>query len=309
MVLQVPVLLIVDGHYSHTKNLDVVDNAREHSVATVSLPQHSKHKMQPLDVSFMKPLKTYYAQVTETWLVSNPSRVVASFVVCKLFGVACRRAATKEASINSFIKTGLFPCNRSIFQDHKFECHGMTNLKTNVLMELAMKFQDQEHRTFLSKTPVVRNLEVQQTSTPSSSNSNMFCFHRSSKTIKSDLCKLLTAKQLRECQEKKVLSLSKKPAIKRLFGKKIKKSSQKHKVGIQESSRESHMAIKFESDDAGVDISDGEAQCLFCAGLSTHNKNGEKLAQCVRCIRWVQQDYGLEEHYFVCPMYRKSVKL
>jgi len=44
-----PVLLIVDGHFSHTKNLDV-DKVREHSVAIVSLPPHSKHKMQPLDV-------------------------------------------------------------------------------------------------------------------------------------------------------------------------------------------------------------------------------------------------------------------
>jgi len=43
----VRVLLIVDGHYSNTKNLDVVDKTREHSVAIVSLPLHSKHKMQP----------------------------------------------------------------------------------------------------------------------------------------------------------------------------------------------------------------------------------------------------------------------
>jgi hypothetical protein len=50
-------LLIVDSHYSNTKNLDVVDKAREHSVAIASLPPHSKHKMQPLDVGFMKSLK------------------------------------------------------------------------------------------------------------------------------------------------------------------------------------------------------------------------------------------------------------
>jgi hypothetical protein len=52
-----PVLLTVDGHYSNTKNLDVEDKAREHSVVTVSLPTHSKHKMQPLDAGFMKSLK------------------------------------------------------------------------------------------------------------------------------------------------------------------------------------------------------------------------------------------------------------
>jgi hypothetical protein len=42
----VRVLLIVDGHYSNTKNLDVVDKTWEQNVAIVSLPSHSKHKMQ-----------------------------------------------------------------------------------------------------------------------------------------------------------------------------------------------------------------------------------------------------------------------
>jgi hypothetical protein len=52
-----PVLLIADGHYSHTKHLDVEDKAREHSVAIVSLPPHFTHKIQPLDIGFMKSLK------------------------------------------------------------------------------------------------------------------------------------------------------------------------------------------------------------------------------------------------------------
>jgi len=34
-----------------------MDKVMEHSVAIVSLPPHSAHKMQPLDVGFMKSLK------------------------------------------------------------------------------------------------------------------------------------------------------------------------------------------------------------------------------------------------------------
>jgi hypothetical protein len=52
-----PVLLIVDVYYSHTKNIDVVEKTREHSVSIVSLPPHSTHKLQPLDVGFLKPQK------------------------------------------------------------------------------------------------------------------------------------------------------------------------------------------------------------------------------------------------------------
>jgi len=103
-----PVLLIVDGHYSHTKNKDVVDKAREHSVCIVSLPPHSTHKTQPLVVGFLKPLKTYYAQEIETWLGNNPGRIVTPFLVCKLFGPAYRRAATMETSVNLFTKNWTF---------------------------------------------------------------------------------------------------------------------------------------------------------------------------------------------------------
>jgi hypothetical protein len=44
------VLLIVNGQYSHTKNLDVLYRAWKHSAAIFTLPPHSKHIMQPLDV-------------------------------------------------------------------------------------------------------------------------------------------------------------------------------------------------------------------------------------------------------------------
>ena len=138
-----------------------------------------------------------------------------------------QRAATKAASVNSYIKTGLFACNRHICQDHKFACHGTANLKINVMMELAMKFQGREHRTFLSTTPVVGNLQVQQTSTHSS-NRNMFCSHRSSKTIKSDLCKLLlTGSSCDSVRKRMPCRCQRKPAIKRLFETKIKRSSKK----------------------------------------------------------------------------------
>jgi hypothetical protein len=52
-----PVFLIVDGHYLHAKYLDVVDKARERSVAIISLPQLSKHKMQQIDFGFMQSRK------------------------------------------------------------------------------------------------------------------------------------------------------------------------------------------------------------------------------------------------------------
>jgi hypothetical protein len=55
-----PVILVLDGHYSHTRNLRVITLARENHVDITCLPPHSSHKMQPLDTAFMGPLKTFY---------------------------------------------------------------------------------------------------------------------------------------------------------------------------------------------------------------------------------------------------------
>lgn len=57
-----PVLLAVDGHYSHTRNVEVIALARANYMTIVWLPTHATHKLQPLDAGFMGPLKTDYAQ-------------------------------------------------------------------------------------------------------------------------------------------------------------------------------------------------------------------------------------------------------
>jgi len=206
-----PVLLIFDARYSHTKNLDVVDKAKKHSVAIVSLALHSTHKIQHLDVGFMKPLKTYYAQEIETWLGNSPGRVVTPFVVCNLFGPAYRRVATMEASVNSFIKTGLFPCNRHIFQDHEFACHGMDESQDKctdgVGNEISkpgtsnFSFHNASGRKSISPAAVrpIPNLTAKCSAAIDPA-----------KQSRASCAKLLTAspyrKQLRECQEKKRLS-------------------------------------------------------------------------------------------------------
>jgi hypothetical protein len=115
-----PVILILDGHHSHTRNYEVVKLGRENHVIIICLPPHSTHKMQPLDVAFMSPFKTYYAQEITNWLRQNPGRVVTVYQIGELFGKAYMRAATLETAIHGFRKTGLYPCNRDIFRAHDF---------------------------------------------------------------------------------------------------------------------------------------------------------------------------------------------
>jgi hypothetical protein len=60
-----PVVMTLDGHHSHTRNIEVIDLARENGVPIVCLPPHSTDHRQPLDVAFMKPFEIYYVQEVE----------------------------------------------------------------------------------------------------------------------------------------------------------------------------------------------------------------------------------------------------
>ena len=53
-----PILILLDGHSSHTTSLDVLEYASEHGIVMVCLPPHTTHKLQPLDVAFFKPFQT-----------------------------------------------------------------------------------------------------------------------------------------------------------------------------------------------------------------------------------------------------------
>ena len=108
--------------------MEVIDLARANGVVLLCLPPHCSHKMQPLDVSFMKPLSIYYDQELEKWLRNHSGRVVTTFQVAKLFGIAHTKAATAQTAINGFKKTGLFLINRDIFEPHDFAPCQPTNI-------------------------------------------------------------------------------------------------------------------------------------------------------------------------------------
>jgi len=76
--------------------------------------------MQPLDVSFMKPLSTYYNAEVSKWLRNDPGRTVSTFQVAQLLTPAFQKAATALTAANGFRKTGMWPVNRDIFEDHEF---------------------------------------------------------------------------------------------------------------------------------------------------------------------------------------------
>lgn len=122
-----PVLLLLDGHHSHTKNIELIAFARDQGIILLCFPPHCTHRLQPLDVCFMKPLSTYYEAEVNTWLRSNPGRVVTQFQIAKLFGNAFIKSANMLTAMNGFKKTGIWPCDRNVFTDVDFAPAETTN--------------------------------------------------------------------------------------------------------------------------------------------------------------------------------------
>ncbi|XP_072384019.1 uncharacterized protein [Diabrotica undecimpunctata] len=64
-----PVLLLSDGHKAHSKSIELINIAKENNVIILCFPPHTTHRLQPLDVSFMAPLNTYYEEELRMWLM------------------------------------------------------------------------------------------------------------------------------------------------------------------------------------------------------------------------------------------------
>jgi len=83
-----PALLLLDGHAIHVKNIPVIDIAKKHHITILCFPLHTTHKLQPLDISFMRPLSIYYIQEVNLYLVNHPGRVITIYDIGKIFGLA-----------------------------------------------------------------------------------------------------------------------------------------------------------------------------------------------------------------------------
>ncbi|XP_072381743.1 uncharacterized protein [Diabrotica undecimpunctata] len=113
---QKPVLLILDGHSSHTKSLELLHLARENNVILLCFPPHTTDRLQPLDVSFMAPL----AQEVKKWLLNHPGRGDTIYQIGQLVNDAFSRAANVQTALKGFEKTGIYPFNRDVFPDYLF---------------------------------------------------------------------------------------------------------------------------------------------------------------------------------------------
>ena len=63
-------LVILDGHKSHI-NLKVLMIAKDHGIDMISLPSHTSHSLQSLDIACFRPFKVAFRTYSDLWNLKN----------------------------------------------------------------------------------------------------------------------------------------------------------------------------------------------------------------------------------------------
>lgn len=114
-----PVLLILDNHGSHI-TLAAFQYCRDNHIVMLSLPPHSSHRMQPLDVTFFGPLKAAYRRECDFFMKSKAMVKITPYDISDIFNRAYSNVASIQKGVSGFSATGIYPLNPNIFSDEDF---------------------------------------------------------------------------------------------------------------------------------------------------------------------------------------------
>ena len=115
-----PILLLYDGSTTHI-NVELVEWAMTENIVLFVLPPHSSHHLQPLDVGCFKPLKSAYDSLAHQFLKRHPGQNINRYSMTALICQAYTTALTPKNIQISFNKTGIWPLNPGIIQQHIFK--------------------------------------------------------------------------------------------------------------------------------------------------------------------------------------------
>ena len=103
-------LMILDGHNSHV-TLEVIDQAREAGLDMITLPSHTSHALQPLDVAVFKPFKTAFRAYRDVWTMNHKGNIPRKEDLAQWVSLALKRAASPHNIKAGFRSTGIWPFN------------------------------------------------------------------------------------------------------------------------------------------------------------------------------------------------------
>ena len=110
-----PILLVYDGHGSHEK-LDLLKLAKDHNIILFSLPPHTTHMLQPLDVGVFGPFARAWSKRCNDYIAEYMQEIPRDQFVKHY--METRQQTFKDTTIRAaFQKSGIWPINHDLFTD------------------------------------------------------------------------------------------------------------------------------------------------------------------------------------------------
>jgi hypothetical protein len=116
-------LLILDGHNNHV-TLDVVKEANAAGLDLLTLPAHTSHALQPLDVAVFKPFKQHFREYIDFWSSRHLNEAAASKdTLAQWVSLALRKALSPSNIKKGFSATCIFPLDFNALNEHFLPSH------------------------------------------------------------------------------------------------------------------------------------------------------------------------------------------
>lgn len=298
------VLLIVDGHTSHTNSVEVLEFCEE-NIVLLCLPSHTTHYLQPLDRSFFKSLKNHYYAACNNFLKTNPTRKLGRLQFGTLLGSAWGKSATVENGMSGFRATGIAPFNPVAIPEYAY---------VTIRMELDSAATPSPN---LNTTPLRTNPANTTTRSPSPQPG---CSHHAdvlidditpgkllddispvpktsaAVTVKKrgrQLATILNTSEKIHLQKEKNRLKKQKNVPKRKIVKKTKK------VPLDDSSDSGDESPILEESEESIEEWD-ENDCTGCGENYFKTTSADEWVQCVRCSRWYHN--GCSKYDIFCDL-------
>ena len=128
--LNLPILLILDGHGSHLTD-EMVELALKHNIHLYQLPPHTTHKLQPLDVGIFGHVQRKWQDRVDEVTEDTGQGIRYTDAVHHYLDI--REAAILPHIVKqSFISTGLNPINPNVFTEKDYAPSRNTSTFTTV---------------------------------------------------------------------------------------------------------------------------------------------------------------------------------
>lgn len=106
-------LLICDDHNNHV-TLKVAKVAKEAELDLANLPSYTSYAFQPLDVTILKPFKTYFKEYRNYQTSKNVGQKAIKETLAHWVSLALGKALNKNNIEKDFNKTGIYLLNRTV---------------------------------------------------------------------------------------------------------------------------------------------------------------------------------------------------